>query len=196
MKFSNANALNFNYILLEFYKYLNLTEDEVMVILMINHLLSQGNELINSEILSLKMNMSNDEIDNVLSKLFTKGYIEFITKDDKLYTSIDKIKSILVKCFEKSVFTDEELKENEELDQIRKEVFSIFQKEFKKHLNTNRDYKENSTKYLQRRVSRPGVLLEVGFLSNSSERALLTSETYQNKLADVIRKGVNQYFSE
>ena len=94
MKFSNANALNFNYILLEFYKYLNLTEDEVMVILMINHLLSQGNELINSEILSLKMNMSNDEIDNVLSKLFTKGYIEFITKGDKLYTSIDKIKSI------------------------------------------------------------------------------------------------------
>ena len=134
MKFSNANALNFNYILLEFYKYLNLTEDEVMVILMINHLLSQGNELISSEILSLKMNMSNDEIDNVLSKLFTKGYIEFITKDDKLYTSIDKIKSILVKCFEKSVFTDEELKENEELDQIRKEVFSIFQKEFNRSL--------------------------------------------------------------
>lgn len=134
MKFSNANALNFNYILLEFYKYLNLTEDEVMVILMINHLLSQGNELINSEILTLKMNMSNDEIDNVLSKLFTKGYIEFITKDDKLYTSIDKIKSILVKCFEKSVFTDEELKENEELDQIRKEVFSIFQKEFNRSL--------------------------------------------------------------
>ena len=134
MKFSNANALNFNYILLEFYKYLNLTEDEVMVILMINHLLSQGNELINSEILSLKMNMSNDKIDNVLSKLFTKGYIEFITKDDKLYTSIDKIKSILVKCFEKSVFTDEELKENEELDQIRKEVFSIFQKEFNRSL--------------------------------------------------------------
>ena len=105
-----------------------------MVILMINHLLSQGNELISSEILSLKMNMSNDEIDNVLSKLFTKGYIEFITKDDKLYTSIDKIKSILVKCFEKSVFTDEELKENEELDQIRKEVFSIFQKEFNRSL--------------------------------------------------------------
>ncbi len=77
-----------------------------------------------------------------------------------------------------------------------KKIAEIFQNMFKKHLNSNRDYKENSTKYLQRRVSRPGVLLEVGFLSNSSERALLTSETYQNKLADVIRKGVNQYFSE
>ena len=76
-----------------------------------------------------------------------------------------------------------------------KKIAEIFQNEFKKHLNTNRDYKENSTKYLQRRVSRPGVLLEVGFLSNASERALLTSDTYQNKIADVIRKAVNQYFS-
>ena len=77
-----------------------------------------------------------------------------------------------------------------------KRIAEIFQEEFKKYLNTNRDYKENSTKYLQRRVSRPGVLLEVGFLSNSSERALLTNDTYQNKIADVIRKGVNRYFSE
>ena len=38
-------------------------------------------------------------------------------------------------------------------------IAKIFQKEFQKHLNSNRDYKENSTKYLQRRVSRPGVLI-------------------------------------
>lgn len=73
-------------------------------------------------------------------------------------------------------------------------IASIFQEEFRKHLNTNRGYKENSTMYLQRRVNRPGVLLEVGFLSNASERALLTNETYQNKLANVIKEGVNRYF--
>ena len=76
-----------------------------------------------------------------------------------------------------------------------KKIAKIFQEEFKKYLNSDRDYKENSTKYLQRRVSRPGVLLEVGFLSNSSERALLTNDTYQNKIADVIRRAVNRYFS-
>ena len=74
-------------------------------------------------------------------------------------------------------------------------IAKIFQKEFQKHLNSNRDYKENSTKYLQRRVSRPGVLLEVGFLSNASERSLLKSDTYQNKIATVIRNAVNLYFS-
>ena len=76
-----------------------------------------------------------------------------------------------------------------------KKIAEIFQKIFKDKLNSNRDYKENSTKYLQRRVSRPGVLLEVGFLSNSSERALLTNDTYQNKIVNAIKDGINIYFN-
>ena len=75
-----------------------------------------------------------------------------------------------------------------------KNIAEIFQDEFKKNLGTNRGYKENSTKYLQRRINRPGVLLEVGFLSNASERALLVSEEYQSKLANVISNGVKRYF--
>jgi len=75
-----------------------------------------------------------------------------------------------------------------------KKIAGIFQEEFKNNLGTNRDYKENSTKYLQRRVNRPGVLLEVGFLSNASERALLVSDEYQSRLANVITNGVKRYF--
>ena len=75
-------------------------------------------------------------------------------------------------------------------------IAKIFQDEFKKNLNTDRDYKENSTKYLQRRVSRPGVLLEVGFLSNVGDRALLTNNTYQQKIANVITNGVLRYFEK
>ena len=73
-------------------------------------------------------------------------------------------------------------------------IASIFQEEFKKNLNSNRGFKENSTKYLQRRVNRPGVLLEVGFLSNPSDRALLTSEVYQKRLVNVIKGGIYKYF--
>ena len=75
-----------------------------------------------------------------------------------------------------------------------KHIASIFQEEFNKNLNSSRHYKENNTKYLQRRISRPGVLLEVGFLSNASERALLTSDVYQNKLINVIKGGIYRYF--
>ncbi|MBR2707978.1 MAG: N-acetylmuramoyl-L-alanine amidase [Bacilli bacterium] len=73
-------------------------------------------------------------------------------------------------------------------------IAGIFQEEFNKHLSSNRDFKENSTKYLQRRVNRPGVLLEVGFLSNSSERALLMSDVYQKRLVNVIKGGIYKYF--
>ena len=73
-------------------------------------------------------------------------------------------------------------------------IASIFQEEFNKYLSSNRDYKENNTKYLQRRINRPGVLLEVGFLSNPSDRSLLTSEVYQNKLVNVIKGGIYKYF--
>ena len=74
-------------------------------------------------------------------------------------------------------------------------IASIFQEEFKKYLNSKREYKENSTKYLQRRVNRPGVLLEVGFLSNDNERSLLTNDVYQNKLVNVIKGGIIKYFN-
>ena len=75
-------------------------------------------------------------------------------------------------------------------------IAKIFQKEFQKHLNSNRDYKENSTKYLQRRVSRPGVLLEVGFISNPNERYLLKQESYQEKIANSIKNGLIIYFTQ
>ncbi|MBO8427378.1 MAG: DnaD domain protein [Firmicutes bacterium] len=135
MKFERANALNFYYLLLEYYKELNLTENEVIVILMISHLIEQGNEFVTNDLLALKMNLSINEIDVSLSSLFTKGYVEFLTDGEKVYTSIDKIKKITYKMFEKSLFTDEENKENEELERIREKVYERFMKEFNRSLS-------------------------------------------------------------
>ena len=36
----------------------------------------------------------------------------------------------------------------------------------------------------------PGLLLEVGFISNANERQLLNKEWYQNKIVKVITKSV------
>ncbi len=135
MKFERASALNFYYLLLEYYKELNLTENEVIVILMISHLIEQGNEFVTNDLLALKMNLSINEIDVSLSSLFTKGYVEFLNDGEKVYTSIDKIKKITYKMFEKSLFTDEENKENEELERIREKVYERFMKEFNRSLS-------------------------------------------------------------
>lgn len=74
------------------------------------------------------------------------------------------------------------------------EIAKIFQEEFKKSLNSTRNYKKDNTLYLQKRLKVPGVLLEVGFLSNPNERYLLKQETYQNKIAETIVSATLTYF--
>ena len=76
-----------------------------------------------------------------------------------------------------------------------KKIAEIVQEELKRYLNTNRDFKENNTKYLQHRINRPGILLEAGFISNTSERYLLQKKTYQKKIAEVVRKAVVKYYN-
>lgn len=74
-------------------------------------------------------------------------------------------------------------------------IAELFQEEFRRYLSTTREYKENNTKYLQRRINRPGILLEAGFLSNPNERYLLQKKSYQDRIAEVVKKSVIKYYS-
>ena len=77
----------------------------------------------------------------------------------------------------------------------KNEVFAkILQDNFKKRLNSNREYKLSNDLYLQKRIERQGVLIEVGFLSNASDRYLLKQESYQNKVATIIADSMIEYF--
>ncbi len=76
-----------------------------------------------------------------------------------------------------------------------KKIAEIMQKELNKELHNDRDYKKINNMYLQRRVNRPGVLIEVGFLSNSNDRYLLQTDDYQTKVVMTILNGVIKYFN-
>ena len=79
----------------------------------------------------------------------------------------------------------------------RNEILAkIMQEQFKIDLKTNREYKEINGHYLYQRVKIPGVLLEVGFISNPNERYLLKQESYQEKIAISIKKGLINYFTQ
>ena len=82
--------------------------------------------------------------------------------------------------------------DNNEQNQL---IASILQDEFKKNLNSTRKYKNNNDLYLQKRIKVPGVLVELGFLSNSNERYLLKQQNYQEKLALTITNGIIKYFN-
>jgi N-acetylmuramoyl-L-alanine amidase len=70
------------------------------------------------------------------------------------------------------------------------------QTSFKKHLASRRKLKQVNDLYMYRVIKRPGVLLEVGFLSNANERYVLQKAYYQKKIANAIVEGLLNYFSE
>ena len=125
----------FSYLLLDYYKELNIKENELAVILMIDHLLSQDNEFITKDVLQLKMSLSSKEIDNAMTSLYQKKYIEFVVENNTAKTSIRPLKKILYKKFEQSIFSEEELKRNEESVKLREEVFSLLEEVFSRSLS-------------------------------------------------------------
>lgn len=74
-------------------------------------------------------------------------------------------------------------------------IAAIFQKELNKFLNGDRKEKEVDDLFLLNKINIPGILLEVGFLSNPQDRYLLTKEEYQNKVALSITNAIKKLFN-
>ena len=58
-----------------------------------------------------------------------------------------------------------------------------------------RDPKKENTYYMYKQIKVPGVLIELGFLSNPNDRYRLTREEYQDKLAISIANSIEKYYS-
>lgn len=61
--------------------------------------------------------------------------------------------------------------------------------------NTTRKAKPINNVYILKHAKKPGILVEVGFLSNPTEKELLKTEPYQNKVAASINNGIMRYFT-
>jgi len=57
-----------------------------------------------------------------------------------------------------------------------------------------REPKQVNTYYMYKQITIPGVLIELGFLSNPNDRYRLTKEEYQDKLASYISEAIEKYF--
>ena len=82
----------------------------------------------------------------------------------------------------------------DDINENNKKIANIFQEQLKIDLKTPRKVKEISTMLMNRKITIPGILIEVGFLSNSNDRYLLRQNDYQYKICNSIRKGVIKYF--
>ena len=81
------------------------------------------------------------------------------------------------------------------INQENEKIAKIFQEAFKKNLKTNRKYKQKESFYLTKRIERPGILIEAGFITNPNERYLLTTDAYQQKIANTILEATIEYLN-
>lgn len=85
------------------------------------------------------------------------------------------------------VFYDSKVKQN-------KKIAEIIQSDLKQYLYTTRDAKQKNDMYLFHRLEKPGVLVEIGYITNPNDRYLLLQNEYQEKVANILTNSIIRYF--
>ena len=75
-----------------------------------------------------------------------------------------------------------------------KKIAQIIQTQFKENLKTKREIKQLKNMYLFDKLTKPGVLIEVGFISNANDRYLLKQEEHQKKIVQTITQALIEYY--
>lgn len=134
MSVVQMEALDFRYLLLEYYRKLRLNENELAVLLMIDHLLGQKNTLVTPDLLSLKMSLSSQELDKIFVDLMDKGYLIFDTGKN-IKVSLKPLKKKLYETFELTLAKEHETKISEEKTRVLQNIYQVFEKELSRPLS-------------------------------------------------------------
>jgi N-acetylmuramoyl-L-alanine amidase len=110
------------------------------------------------------------------------------TSNCDLYLSIHLNSTTEDKWRGLQVFYNSKLSENKVLAEILTESL-------KNDIDNVRDLKKDNSYYMYRHINIPGVLIEVGFLSNYSDRKQLINKDYQEQLSISIVKGIKKYLN-
>ena len=129
-----TEAIDFRFLLLENYKKLKISENELVVIFMIDHLVSQGNPFITADLLSLKMSLDIKDIDSIIADLLTRNLMEYTTVNGKTVTSLKPLREKLFSEFSFSVSKEAEIKNNEKLNNELKNIFAVYEAELNRTL--------------------------------------------------------------
>jgi N-acetylmuramoyl-L-alanine amidase len=78
-----------------------------------------------------------------------------------------------------------------------KEAAVVIQESFQEHLfDTDREPQSAKRLFVLRKVHRPAVLAEVGFLTNPTEEQFLQTDVYQERVAIALYMGTMRFFGE
>ena len=132
-------GIDFRYLILEYYKKLGLTEQELCVLLMINHLLNQQNDWITPDMLSVKMNLKTGEADKIMAELLGKNYIEYTQvkegANSKWRTSLRPLNDILWQHFSRDMAKSNQNRFCAERADTLSDLYGYFEKKLSKSLS-------------------------------------------------------------
>jgi len=134
MSIEQMEALDFRYLLLEYYKKLGISENELAVLLMVDHLREQKNALVTPDLLAMKMNISVKELDKIFVKLVNNGFLAFET-GKKIKVSLKPLKKKLYEAFQLSLAKEHEIATNEEKSSSVKHIIEVYEKELGRSLS-------------------------------------------------------------
>lgn len=123
-------AIDIKFLLFEYYKSLNISEEELVVILMIDHFLQQKEKFITAELLAIKMNYKTKQIDNILVNLLNKKLIDYDTSSSNIKTTLKPLIRKLQKQLQIHMAKVNETRTNASKNESFKNIFSTFEKEF------------------------------------------------------------------
>ena len=130
-----SEAIDFRFLLLENYKKLKISENQLAIIFMIDHLVSQGNPFVTADLLSLKMTLDIKEIDSLLADLLTRGFVEYATINGKTVTTLNPLKERLYREFQITISKEAETKNNAKINEELNNIFRVFEQELGRPLS-------------------------------------------------------------
>jgi DNA replication protein len=121
------SAVDFRYVLIDSYKKMGLSEDELAVVLSIDHLIEQGNSLVTADNLAMKMTFKTEKIDQLMVSLVNKGYLVYDTSSGKMKTSLEPLKEKIYAVFQKSLQRDQANLMSEERNERLSKLIAFFE---------------------------------------------------------------------
>lgn len=128
-------ALDFHFLLLEYYKRLLIKEDELSVLFMLDHLILQGNEFVTPEMLALVMNYNTQTLDEIFVRLINKGLLEYRNDKGVMKTTLNPLRNRLVTEFQIDYEKSKERGEDLEVQNEIERVYAKFTTEFGRSLS-------------------------------------------------------------
>lgn len=124
IKFDQLNYLN---ILISQYKELGLTENELIVLLLIDLYDKENPSLITGELLQGKMNLPSKEIDDIIVSLLEKKFVSYEMKDSLMVTSPKPMKEKILNYFVNNIINSKSEEEQKVKDDEFQEVLKVLQ---------------------------------------------------------------------